>query len=286
VIRAEIIADSLAPCGKRLTTFLLTYPRYIHAEVMTHRQFSRNAASSRAIPIHKMLKTILKEPATPVSWGANGKGMQASGELPRSRVWVAKAVWLVACYFACASSWLLSKLGVHKQLANRLTEPFAHMTSLVTATEWDNFFALRAHPDAQPEFQRLADLMLFAYVDGRPRKLSVGDWHLPFVHAGETLYHTTENLLKMSVARCARTSYVNFDAPLDAKKDYELHDRLLASGHMSPFEHQGLAWSSPVRSANFVGYSQYRRTLPNEQRVLGPDGLRKLYLDRKKAFAS
>jgi hypothetical protein len=138
---------------------------------MTHRQFSRNAASSRAIPIRKMLKAILAEPATFVEWGANGKGMQSKALLSPTRRKFAKAIWAAGCYVAVALSWLMDKVGAHKQLANRLTEPFAHMTTLVTATEWDNFFALRAHPDAQPEFQALADLMLFAYVEERPRKL-------------------------------------------------------------------------------------------------------------------
>src|SRR4051794_21142178 len=124
MISAEILADSLSPCGSRLTTFKLVYPRFIHSELLTHRLFSRNAASSRAIPIIKMIRSILRSPAKPVSWGQNGKGMQAKRDLPSGRRAAAELVWLLACWCACGFSWLLYKLGVHKQLANRVTEPF------------------------------------------------------------------------------------------------------------------------------------------------------------------
>lgn len=279
MIRATIVADSIGPSGKRITSFLLTYPRFIHAELMTHRLFSRNAASSRAIPIGRMIRDILRTPAKPVSWGQNGKGMQAKAELPRSRRKSAELVWLVASWFACGFSWLLSKLGVHKQLANRVTEPFAHMTTLVTATEFDNFFALRAHPDAQPEFQTLAFLMLREYLLSEPRRLKAGEWHLPFWRDQDEAKLDDEHgylslsaadeldvRLKVCTARCARTSYLNFFGKDSFAADFKLHDDLLKNGHMSPFEHCARAEAEPVVSGNFIGYTQYRKQFPNEVR--------------------
>lgn len=167
---ARIVLDSLNPAsgGHRLTTFMLTYPRFIHSELMTHRVFSRNAASSRAIPYAQMRQAVLTNPAMPMHWGQNQKGMQADGQIGATRVPDAVRIWNEATVTAVHHADKLAEMGVHKQVVNRLLEPFMHITTLVTATEWTNFFALRAHKDAQPEFQFLADLMLQQYVDGTP----------------------------------------------------------------------------------------------------------------------
>lgn len=211
--------------------------------------------------------------------------MQAKGELSRSKQMTALLIWTLACWSACAFSWLLYKLGVHKQLANRLTEPFAHMTTLVTATEFENFFALRAHPDAQPEFQALADAMLRAYVASEPRTLEVGQWHLPFWREEDELklvqkwgadgVSNMTHRVAICTARCARTSYVNFYGKDDFDTDVALAENLSKSGHWSPFEHCLRAERDPVRSGNVVGYTQYRHLFPNECRTLpnGPAGL-------------
>src|SRR5262249_47272516 len=139
VISANVVADSLAPCGSRLTTFVLKYPRMVHCEFLTHRAISRNSSSSRAIPNWKMVVSVFDDPAMPVEWGQNCKGMQSKKALPRSRQWACRLVWLTACYLSCGLSWVLGKLGAHKQLANRLLEPFAHITVVATATNWQNF---------------------------------------------------------------------------------------------------------------------------------------------------
>jgi len=267
MIQVKIIADSVNVNGNRITTFVLTYPRFIHSEFMTHRVISRNAASSRDIPILTMLGNVLKTPAEPVTWGMNGKGMQAKQELGYVRRLFARALWIAASYFACLFAWLLSKLGVHEQLANRLIEPWAHMTTIATATEWANFFNLRCHKDAQPEFQELAFKMLEAYTASTPKRLVFGEWHLPFAdkYIGEGL--TNDQLLKITVARCARVSYLNFEGDIDHQKDYDLHDRLLEQGHMSPFEHAAQAApSSAVPLSNFKGWFQYRKTIATENR--------------------
>jgi len=233
---------------------------------MTHRDKSRNAASSRAIPVSKMLNMVITEPAGPVFWGMNQKGMQASRELPTHRRVLAKLLWKASSLTQVGFAWLMSKLGVHKQIANRLIEPFAHMTVVISATEWGNFFNLRAHKDAQPEFQALAYEMLEAYVLSRPKVLQPGEWHLPFAdrYIGEGLDHAS--LLKICTARCARVSYMNFEGDIDHNKDYRLHDDLLASGHMSPFEHAARAEAEPTQSGNFVGFTQYRKLIPGENR--------------------
>jgi thymidylate synthase ThyX len=267
VIEAKIIADSINPVGDRLCTFVCTYPRFIHSEVMTHRVFSRNAASSRAIPVQKMIERILDKPAKPVSWGKNQKGMQAEAEVSEEVAWGAERMWHNAMLDAVGHARRLLDLGIHKQIANRLLEPFAHMTTIISATDWGNFFNLRAHKDAQPEFQELAFQMLLAYRDGKPIKKQAGEWHLPFAdkYLGEGL--STEQLLKITVARCARVTYLNFEGDINHAKDYQLHDDLLASGHMSPFEHAAKAITTSGRcGGNFAGWLQYRKHFRNENR--------------------
>jgi thymidylate synthase ThyX len=268
MIEARIIADSLSPAGTRLPTFVCVYPRFIHSEVMTHRVFSRNAASSRAIPVQKMIERILAEPAMPVSWGKNQKGMQANEDVCPEVAAQAVGVWNDAMKDAVKHAQRLVALGIHKQIANRVVEPYAHMTTVITATEFENFFALRADPEAQPEFQVLAYEMLQAYLASEPRKLAAGEWHLPFAdkYVGDGL--TLTQLLKISTARCARVSYLNFEGDFAYEKDYKVHDNLLASGHMSPFEHAAVAEREMVRSGNFVGFTQYRKMIVGENRQL------------------
>lgn len=201
MIEAKIITDSINPLGCRLTSFILTYPRFIHSELMTHRMFSRNAASSRAIPIQKMIKDIIANPAGPIFWGKNQKGMQAAEELSHGGIAEAKSIWLDALFDAVKHVEKLTKLDVHKQIANRLLEPFAHMVTLVTATEFGNFFNLRAHPDAQPEFQELAYQMLECYESNVPQYKDVGEWHLPFADKYLSKGLSLAQLLKITTAK-------------------------------------------------------------------------------------
>lgn len=280
MIRAEIILDSNnTSVGSRLTTFLLVYPRFIHSELMTHRVFSRNAASSRAIPIKKMVETIRQAPAEPVEWGSNKPGMQAGEVLEPQNEVRARALWVDATEAACNFAEQLADLGVHKQVANRVVEPYAHMTTLVTATEFENFFALRAHPEAQPEFQRLADVMLALYVKSEPRECAASDWHIPFAQGIGDL--PLNDMIRVSVARCARTSYTNMGnaTVTDTEVDIALHDRLAKSGHWSPFEHVAQAGWADVWSGNFRGWDQYRKTFNVENRRAD---LRALYESRRR----
>jgi thymidylate synthase ThyX len=266
MITATIIADSVSPAGKRITSFLVRYPRFIHSELMTHRMFSRNAASSRAIPVKKMIERLRAEPAMPVYWGSSKPGMQAGQEIPPGDIDVAKADIIDGMEKMISLSEKLLALNLHKQIANRYLEPWAHMETLVTATEWENFYSLRADPDAQPEFQTVAFAMLIEYLKHQPERVLPKGWHIPYGdRLPESMPFSTK--LKIATARAARTSYMNFDGVSDHVKDEKMHDDLEKSGHWSPFEHCAQACDDPnTRVGNFVGWYQYRHTFRNENR--------------------
>ena len=254
-ITAKVICDSISESGKRITTFELEYPRYIHCELLTHRMLSKNCSSSRAIPIEKMLGYIENNMAVPVYLGRNKSGMQAVEEIedkePALRFWKNSFVGVKSTVN------LLTKLGLHKQIANRLTEPYQMMKVVVTATEWDNFFNLRIDKDAQPELVMLADKMFSAMQDSSPKTLKAGQWHLPYVDSiecteGDGGYGeydnnqwyriegngiTLEDAIKISVASCAAVSYRTENMTL-AKAD-KIFDMLINAEnlHSSPFEH-------------------------------------------------
>jgi thymidylate synthase ThyX len=259
----RILLDSYGGRSPRLTTFELTYPRFIHAEFMTHRMFSRNAASSRAIPIEKMIEMVMTDPAMPVWWGKNQKGMQALEQLDAPTQKKAAYSWLKARDEAVESVRYLNGLDLHKQLANRLLEPWMWITVICSATEYNNFFNLRAHPDAQPEFQKLARMMAREYLYNVPEERHL---HAPLLQPDE--YGMDELEMKeVSVGRCARVSYLTHDGRRDKSADIDLHNRLLVSGHWSPFEHVAeLAEDPKARSGNFTGWVQYRKQFRNENR--------------------
>lgn len=266
-IEAKIIADSVSPTNARLTTFQLIYPRMVHAELMTHRVFSRNASSSRAIPVAKIIQQVIDNPAMPVYWGKNQKGMQAREELTGETLEKAKGVWLRARDAAVEQARQLVDLDLHKQIANRILEPWHHIHVVVTATDFDNFFALRCHPDAQPEMKVLAEQMADLYFANRPQELVLGMWHMPYIKPqGVFLPMGDNSLLKASVARCARVSYMTHDnEDPTIEKDVVLHDQLLESKHLSPFEHPATPNVDPnAYSGNFKGWIQYRKTIKGE----------------------
>jgi thymidylate synthase ThyX len=233
----KIIADSVGPRGNRITTMQLCYPRFIHAEFMTHRVFSRNASSSRAIPVAKLIEQVRNNPVMPVHWGKNQPGMQADEELSPENIGAVRGIWRDAAYRAANYAETMARFGAHKQIVNRILEPWQWMHTIVTATEWDNFFALRCHKDAQPEIRRLAEFMRETQHRSVPKKLDYGQWHLPYVNTeieddGEQSYRhkmffdppieghpgacgvqflNLEQALKASVARCARVSYLTHD---------------------------------------------------------------------------
>lgn len=280
MISAKIVADSIAPSGVRLTTFVLTYPRFIHSEFMTHRMFSRNASSSRAIPVKKQIQMVVDNPAIPIAFTKNKKGMQGGELLSGDEHEAAVKLWLEGRDKAVETAKALADLEVHKQYANRVLEPYAHITVVCTATDFDNFFALRCHKDAQPEICALACDMWEAYTQSTPKVVKAGEWHLPFVSDQDEYDYERDTeflldsdsinraLLRMSVARCARVSYLNHDGKKPSNSEDEtLYNRLVGGFpiHASPAEHQAMAVSDPnVRSGNFRGWIQYRKTLSGE----------------------
>lgn len=276
----KILADSISDAGCRITTMEVTFPRFVLAEFNTHRMFSRNSASSRAIPVTKLIDRITSDPAMPVWWGKYQKGMSAFEELSPEQINVAKVLWLEARDAAIHSARQLMNIGgeqqgVHKQITNRLLEPWMWQTCIVTATDWDNFYALRISKFAQPEIKVIAEMMLEAQTNSTPTLLADGEWHLPLiseVDRKEATYHTYNNpdlLLKLSAARCARVSYLTHDGQRDLAADIGLHDTLVSSGHMSPLEHPARPMTMAeinvkAYSGNFRGWHQYRKQILHE----------------------
>ena len=273
-ITAKIVADSLADNGKRLTTFELEYPRFIHSEFMTHRMLSRNAASSRAIPLKVMIKNVWNNPACPIEWGKNQSGMQAKEMLTGFALSTTKLLWNLSGKVACMFAWGLGKCKVHKQIANRILEPWSHIKVVASATEWDNFFHLRNHPDAQPEIHQLALQMWELYHDSVPKLLEEWEWHLPYIEDYTIVSSdkdviasndiTLDNAIKLSASLCAQVSYRKADESID--KALMIYDRLVSSTpvHASPFEHQAIPAEYGIQmSGNFRGWKQYRQTIPN-----------------------
>ncbi len=282
-ITAAIIADSVSPQGIRLTTMQLRYPRFIHSEFMTHRVFSRNASSSRAIPVERLIQDVIDDPAMPVFWGSNKPGMQAGEELTGHERDVAITAWLATRDRCVEVARAMAGYGIHKQIVNRIIEPWCHINVVCTATEWSNFYALRRHPDAQPEMKALADAMWKAHDLNVPEELTPGLWHLPYVAGHDlTAVKGHDTAIRLSVARCARVSYFTHEGkPPDIEADLKLYDRLVGSVplHASPAEHQATPdgfgsaaaqywsvaeWDHPQQHGNFTGWRQYRKMLPNE----------------------
>lgn len=243
-ITAKIIADSYSAInGKRITTFELTYPRFIHSELMTHRLFSRNAMSSRAVPITKMINQVLDNPAKPVHWGQNQPGMQAKKELVGRNKEYVENLWNKAADTAADIAEEMDECQAHKQIVNRILEPFQLMKTVLTSTEFDNFFWLRKHEDAQPEIKELAERMYeqLEWNKCLTIELDAGDWHTPYYEAGYWLQDDEtplEDALAISSSCCAQVSYRLLDDSIE--KARKVYQRLVESTpvHASPFEHQ------------------------------------------------
>lgn len=270
--QAKLIKDSLnTRTGHRLSTWVLKYPRFVHAELMTHRQFSRNSSSSRAIPVKRLIQNVIDDPAMPCFWGKNQKGMKARQEIDPGSKQIAIESWLRSRDIAVERAQRLNELCLHKQIVNRIIEPWMHIVVIMSTTTLSNWFALRDHKDAQPEIALLARKMREIYESSQPEQVGPLFWHIPFITEEEQDLYTLKELKKISVGRCARVSYLTHDGVRDPKKDMELHDFLLSSKppHASPFEHIAMAadlepGENALRHGNFTGWMQYRKLIPNE----------------------
>jgi thymidylate synthase ThyX len=293
-ISAKVIADSINHNGDRMTTMEIEYPRFILAELNTHRMLSKNSASSRAIPVKAMHEQIKASPAEPVYWGKNQAGMQATD------ITDAKFIWQRAMQDALHWAWALSdRVGLHKQIANRITEPWMLMKTVISGTEWKNFFWLRDHPDAQPEIAELALKMRLAMDSSTPQLLNPGEWHVPYVTSyrdshtevlhyvdANEKYITAEQACIISASCCAQVSYRKNDDSYE--KAEKIFKQLIESQpcHASPVEHQATpmdldtyanyepeTWEPGVThvsangdlwSGNLRGWIQHRKLIANE----------------------
>lgn len=285
---AKVVAKSFNPLlNKTIVTFELEYPRYIHSEFMTHRQFSRNAASSRAIPVATIISQVWNNPAMPVHWGKNQPGMQAKTSLEGVALSLATLAWKGAAKAAAGFAWAMNKVKLHKQVANRVLEPFQIMKTVMTTTEVNNFYWLRDHEDADPTIWELARCMRQADAEAQALTLEVGDWHTPYYGGGfwdESCPDSLEDALAISSSCCAQVSFRKLDDSLD--KARKIYARLVESEpvHASPFEHAATPispdaaskppskWPKGVThkdrsgrlwSGNLCGYIQYRQLIPN-----------------------
>lgn len=297
-ITATMVKDSVSVVsGVRLTTMRLVYPRFIHAEFLTHRSFSRNSSSSRAQPSASVLEYMDSHGiAMPIEWGQNCSGMQAKEELDFESKRVAMSAWAKAAADATMNHKEMAATKAHKQIANRISEPYQFMTTVVSSTEWSNFFALRNHTDAQPEIQELAKAMQDVFEKSKPEPLGImaNEWHTPFIltkrgELGNLLYFhpesgeeiSDEDARMISISCCAQESYRKNDTSLEKAKS--MYARLYESKppHMSPFEHvatpmSAYMWRERLNashligdqiaqfSGNFRGWVQFRKTLKGE----------------------
>lgn len=279
MFEATIIEDSISPDNIRLTTMHVRYWRPIHAELMTHRVFSRNARSSRAVPT----VTLAEESVFIPQFMKNRPGMQATEQLDPQTSLEFTQEWfdLADQCRRQAESW--AKRGMHKQWANRCLEWFGYIDVLISSTYWENFWELRRDGAAQPEIKILADLMYSKMDESFPNRLTYGEWHLPYIMDDERRELDINTLLKLSTARCARLSYKPFDGNANIEREIERYENLVVSRpvHASPAEHQAtpdrqlggpfmtpaprrLDWEAPNLWGNFFGWKQHRKLIPNE----------------------
>ena len=281
---ASVLADSVhASTGARLTTMLLTYPRRpVHDEFMTHRLFARNASSSRAVPAKRVRRDIRARMALPVGWGTNRPGMQAGATASPARRAAGLFVVVLLGDLALLASAVLDRLGLHKQIVNRVTETWGHITVIVTGTDqaWHNFFALRVHEAADPAMFEIADQARNAYRASTPQTLQPGEWHLPLVEGIERKRLLTARTMDgipfavvASTARCARTSYLNHDGTQpNVAKDLATYQQLVGGTpkHASPAEHQAQAVDNDERAGCLAGHgkvngwAQHRKMINSE----------------------
>jgi len=256
----KILADSISPAGHRLTTFECTFPRIVLAEVNTHKMLSKNSASSRAIPVGDRIAAIRADPFVPEQFGKNRSGMQATETLDDDASADARMIWANAMHNSLANAGFLAELEVHKQLANRLLEPFAWHTAIISGTDWENFYGLRVHPAAQGEFSKFARTMKELHADTTPNPVNYGEWHAPLVLGDPELDGwnlqvggaSWRDIAHISAGRCARVSFEKHGLKEPAK-DIDRAQKLISNGHLSPLEHP----ARPMAPWELESFKQY-----------------------------
>lgn len=273
---AKVIADS-SFSNSRLITLEIELHRFILPEFNTHRSISRNFQSSRAVPVKQMIEQVRNDPAMPVHWGLNEAGMVASQELDYGVKQAVEFLWGKAAREAVDTAERMEALGAHKQVVNRILEPFMWTKGVATATykDWQALLKLRLHKDAQPEIKALAVEIDKAIKESSIAELGDRDWHMPYFGDGYWLEGCgipLKDALMISSSCCGQVSYRKLDESLDkAKKIYGMLN-LPENGsykedppHFSPTEHQARAMNGDFEmSGNFHSedsWLQYRKIL-------------------------
>ena len=264
---ARVIEDSVSPEGDRLTTIEVEFWRPVLAEFNTHRVFSRNSASSRAIPVNKQIDRLTSDPAGPLVWSTEQAGMQGGEPLTGKELEDAQNCWERARHDAIAHARHLQSLGVHKSIINRLLEPFMWHRVIVTATDWQGFWDQRCSPLAEPRIEEAANAMKAAYDASVPKAIKYGEWHTPYIRDEERDQFSADELVKISVGRACRVSYLTHEGIRDPQEDIALYYRLVSQTppHASPLEHVATpshpGWNSDeaaFHEGNFQGWDQLR----------------------------
>lgn len=278
-ISARIVAKSKsAYSGQEIVTWEYEAPKCILAELNTHGIMVKNAQSSRAVPVKKVIEQIRNNPVTPVHWGSNQAGMVAGEEIanqvkvfdveydpevPDDGYRTREVAWKVAAREASDTMQNWDNAGYHKQIVNRIGEAFTFVKGVITATEIDNFFHLRYHPDADPYIQELARCMWEAYEQAEHEVLYEGEWHTPYVDhfkrdvngemayinpdcENEPMWVTIEQALKISSAACGQVSYRKLDTSEETVE--RVWDRLMNGDiiHASVTGHQATPLKDPT----------------------------------------
>lgn len=251
---------------------------------MTHRVFSRNSASSRAIPIERMIKDISEDPFIPEWWGKAQPGMQAFEQVDGEWADYCEITWLHGLEQAIYHAIMLMKAGLHKQVVNRLLEPWMHIEVVLSGTEFTNFFMLRRDEMAEPHIRHLANDMWKLYHESKPvlrgnlgpsycrrdsdpESTKQSEWHLPFIVDGFRPRPRLD-LIKESVAHAAWVSYGNAAGKEGFTQEdvNRVYEKLVGSQpiHASPLEHVAVACNEPHRHGNFVGWCQWRKFVDGE----------------------
>lgn len=230
-------------------------------DIVVHNCFSLSVRSSRATPVDTLIAEISNSPWGPCEWGKNQKGMVAEKVINQEEALTAlKYIWYHAAKGNCGVAKSLADAGVHKQIVNRLLEPFSCTHMVLSGTEWDNFYKLRCAKDAQPEMRALALKMKKVQEDSEPEELEYNQWHLPYITEEDKEKYSIRELCKISAARCARVSYKLYDGSTDVEKDLELFNKLSSLSHYSPLEHQATPTEPRFYlSSNFKGWNQFRQ---------------------------
>lgn len=294
-VDVKLLQHSCSPDGISMYSFEVEIPRIILAEWNTHGMLNTNAQSSRAVPTKKLIEEVRRNPYMPSYWGRNQKGMQAYEECNEpvkgdSR----EAFWDICVQTNCVFAEAFEEAGYHKQIANRVIEPYSHTKLVVSGTEWNNFFNLRIHKDAEPNIREMAVQIYKLIHQSQGEYINNGEWHLPYIsryrQEGRMKYLfdqqevSLEEALRISLACVAQVSYRTLNT--DPEIIERIHNNLFPSNgdpiHGSPAQHlatpfkeiqckgdwqegethrdrDGYSWSAQLR-----GWCQYRKLIPNE----------------------